>query len=63
MAETMQERIARINAENAAAGNTTTETPRVVATASLQSSAKSGKQSCTLCVPNGTHSYVLIYTK
>ncbi len=43
MAETMQERIARINAENAAAGNTTTETPRVVATASLQSSAKSGR--------------------
>lgn len=44
MAETMQERIARLNAENAAAGNTTTaEAPRVVAASSLQSSAKSGR--------------------
>ena len=42
MAETMQERIARINAENAAAGNTTAAAPRIVETASLQSSAKSG---------------------
>lgn len=41
MAETMAERIARINAENATSGSTAAA-PRVVETSSLQSSAKSG---------------------